>query len=93
MAAASLEPISPELVLVCPELREQATAALPDPVWQAFLGDVQRRSTPEPVETETLSLQRALAAAILAPLAPLLATAAFVVLVTTLLTFVADAVR
>jgi hypothetical protein len=29
VAAAAAEPISPELVLVCPELRERALAALP----------------------------------------------------------------
>jgi hypothetical protein len=29
--------ISPELVLVCPELAEQARAALPDQPWEAFL--------------------------------------------------------
>lgn len=32
MSAAATEPISPELVLVCPELRASALAALPDPV-------------------------------------------------------------
>ena len=34
--AAALEPLSPELVLVSPELREQALAALPDRPWEAF---------------------------------------------------------
>ena len=35
MAAAGQ--ISPELVLVCPELAERARAALPDRPWEAFL--------------------------------------------------------
>jgi hypothetical protein len=30
-------PISPELALVCPELAEEARAALPDRPWEAFL--------------------------------------------------------
>ena len=30
------EPISPELVLVCPELRERALAQLPPLPWEAF---------------------------------------------------------
>ena len=44
MSAAEVEPISPELVLVCPELREEAIGALPDPVWRAFVVDVQTRT-------------------------------------------------
>jgi hypothetical protein len=31
------EPLSPELVLVCPDLRLEALAALPDRPWEAFL--------------------------------------------------------
>jgi hypothetical protein len=31
------EPLSPELVLVCPDLRPEALAALPDRPWEAFL--------------------------------------------------------
>jgi hypothetical protein len=33
----SREPLSPELVLVCPQLRLKALAALPDRPWEAFL--------------------------------------------------------
>jgi hypothetical protein len=39
------EIISPELVLVCPELRERALAQLPDAVWQSVV--VQTRHSPE----------------------------------------------
>jgi hypothetical protein len=35
--ATSREPLSPELVLVCPQLRLKALAALPDRPWEAFL--------------------------------------------------------
>ena len=36
-SAISPEPLSPELVLVCPQLRLKALAALPDRPWEAFL--------------------------------------------------------
>jgi hypothetical protein len=36
-SALSPEPLSPELVLVCPQLRPKALAALPDRPWEAFL--------------------------------------------------------
>jgi hypothetical protein len=36
-SAISPEPLSPELVLVCPQLRLNALAALPDRPWEAFL--------------------------------------------------------
>ena len=38
------EAISPELVLVCPELRLKAIAALPDPDWDAVLARVRLRA-------------------------------------------------
>jgi hypothetical protein len=47
VAAAALEPISPELVLVCPELRERALAELPDRAWEAWVAQVRIR-TPNP---------------------------------------------
>ena len=47
MAAASLEPISPELVLVCPELRQQAIALLPDFAWQTFVAQARARAVPQ----------------------------------------------
>ncbi len=50
MAAALLEPISPELVLVCPELRQQAIALLPDFTWQTFVAQARARSVPQAPE-------------------------------------------
>jgi hypothetical protein len=50
MAAAVLEPISPELVLVCPELREQALALLPDFGWQTFIAQARARAVPQAPE-------------------------------------------
>jgi len=38
LLTADLGPISPELVLVCPELAERARAALPDPPWSRPVG-------------------------------------------------------
>jgi hypothetical protein len=50
MAAALLEPISPELVLVCPELRQQAIALLPDFTWQTFIAQARARAVPQAPE-------------------------------------------
>ena|SRR2546430_10474499 len=50
MAAAVLEPISPELVLVCPELRQQAIALLPDFSRQTFIAQARARSAPQAPE-------------------------------------------
>ncbi len=83
------EVISPELALVCPELRLKAIAALPDPDWDAVLARVRLRAS---------------AAAVAAPvrrrvpelLMPLVVAAVFFVSVTlgTLaLTLIADSVR
>lgn len=83
------EVISPELALVCPELRLKAIAALPDPDWDAVLARVRLRAS---------------AAAVAAPvrrrvpelLMPLVVAAIFFVSVTlgTLaLTLIADSVR
>ena len=47
MAAARLEPISPELVLVCPELRQEAIALLPDFIWQTFIAQARARAVPQ----------------------------------------------
>ena len=83
------EAISPELALVCPELRLKAIAALPDPDWDTVLARVRLRAS---------------AAAVAAPvrrrvpelLMPLVVAAIFYVSVTlgTLaLTLIADSVR
>lgn len=37
-------PLSPELVLVCPELRERALSDLPDPEWAATVAQVRART-------------------------------------------------
>jgi hypothetical protein len=39
------EAISPELALVCPELRLKAIAALPEPDWDAVLARVRLRAS------------------------------------------------
>lgn len=38
MSLAAVEPLSPELALVCPELRARAIAALPELPWLAVRG-------------------------------------------------------
>ena len=82
------ETISPELVLVCPELRMRAIAALPDPDWDNILARVRIRAAatePAPAAPVWSSL-----------VAPVVVSAAFfvaVVLATLTLTLVADAVR
>jgi hypothetical protein len=50
MDAVLLEPISPELVLVCPELRQQAIAVLPDFAWQTFIAQARARAVPQSPE-------------------------------------------
>jgi hypothetical protein len=50
MSVAEVEPISPELVLVCPELREWAISTLPDFTWRSFVEQARVRTVPEPAE-------------------------------------------
>ncbi len=83
------EVISPELALVCPELRLKAIAALPDPDWDAVLARVRLRASAAagaaPVRRRVPEL-----------LMPLVVAAIFFVSVTlgTLaLTLIADSVR
>jgi hypothetical protein len=81
------EAISPELALVCPELRLKAIAALPEPDWDAVLARVRVRP-----------LAGAPARARLIPelLMPLAVAAMFflsVTLGTLVLTLIADSVR
>ena len=92
MAVVMVEPISPELVLVCPELRERAIASLPDVAWRAFVQELGR-TVPEPVEVTRSKLRRPTAAALLSPLVQLLALPVCVVALTLVLTLVADATR
>jgi hypothetical protein len=97
MAAALLEPISPELALVCPELRRQAIALLPDFTWQTFVAQARARSVPQAPEriVGALRLRDALRAAVeMAGLLPwALAWFVCITLGTLAMTLVADATR
>jgi hypothetical protein len=64
MAALAAEPLSPELALVCPELRARAIAALPELPWL----EVRRSAPDEHAEAED--------DAVLAPLASICREAA-----------------
>lgn len=44
MAAVSDGELSPELVLVCPELRDRVLAEMPDPEWVATIAQVRART-------------------------------------------------
>ena len=44
MTAVSDGPLSPELVLVSPELRKHALAEMPDPEWVAIVAQVRART-------------------------------------------------
>jgi len=44
MAAASEGPISPELVLVSPEIRARVLESMPDPAWVATVAQVRART-------------------------------------------------
>jgi len=97
MAAAVLEPISPELVLVCPELRPQAIALLPDFSWQTFIAQARARSVPQAPERilETRGLRDVLRTAVqmAGPLAWALTWFVCGTLGTLAMTLVADATR
>ena len=51
MVAVVLEPISPEIVLVCPELRQRAIAALRDFGSEALVAQARARAVPQAPET------------------------------------------
>lgn len=87
------EPISPELVLVSPELREQAIAALPDPSWDSILAQVRARAALAPApERERVSPREGATLVWHAAAVPLLAVAVATA-VTLVLTVIADAKR
>lgn len=44
MTAVSDGPLSPELVLVSPEIRERALESMPDPEWVATMAQVRART-------------------------------------------------
>lgn len=83
------EAISPELALVCPELRLKAIAALPDPDWDAVLARVRLRASA--VATAPAARRR-----VPELVMPLVVAALFflsVTLGTLVLTLIADSVR
>jgi len=53
MATAAIEPISPELVLVCPELREQALQQLDEAAFRSYVsrGEAELEPALEPPQT------------------------------------------
>jgi hypothetical protein len=85
------EAISPELVLVCPELRMRAIAALPDPDWESVLARVRLRAAAASVAVPVPSARRL--PDLLAPVAVMATFFTTVVLVTLTLTLIADSVR
>jgi hypothetical protein len=97
MDAALLEPISPELALVCPELRQQAIASLPDFTWQVFVAQTRARVVPQaPERTARVLAREARQAAVeMITLVVPFASAAFVcvTLVTLAMTLIANAIR
>ena len=93
MSAIGVEAISPELVLVCPELREEALAALPDVTWASFVQTARIRAAPAPAEAPTQAALRGFAADLGASLVWALAAVALVIVATLALTLAADALR
>ena len=93
VAAVAVEPISPELALVCAELRERALAALPDPVWASFVGQAPARAVAPPRKPSVFSTLGAVALSLADELAPPVVAMLCGILFTLVLTFVADAIR
>jgi hypothetical protein len=86
------EAISPELVLVSPELRLKAIAALPDPDWDAVLSRVRLRAAATAVETPARRFRNPIPELLM----PVAVAALFffsVTLGTLVLTLIADSVR
>jgi hypothetical protein len=83
------EAISPELVLVSPELRLKAIAALPDPDWDAVLTRVRLRAA----TTSPASARRGRIPDLLMPLAVAALFFVSVTLGTLALTLIADSLR
>lgn len=93
MSSFSAEPISPELVLVCPELREQALAEQPQLPWQVVTAAVPMRTPPDSA-VGWISEAAADGVAALLQIARLATVVVVVCIVLTLiLTLVADMLR
>lgn len=84
------EAISPELVLVSPELRMKAIAALPDPDWDAVLARVRLRAA---ATVAPASARRQRIPDLLMPLAVAVLFFVSVTLGTLVLTLIADSLR
>jgi hypothetical protein len=94
MAAVAVEPISPELVLVCPKLRERAIATLPDYEWQIFVADARVRMVLRPAQPAgALGRLREGAAFVFEALVVPVVGVAILILATSTLTLVADLTR
>jgi len=83
------EAISPELALVCPELRLKAIAALPEQDWDAVLARVRVR----PLATAAPARRRQRIPDLLMPLAVAAMFFLSVTLGTLVLTLIADSLR
>jgi hypothetical protein len=95
MAVAGVEAISPELVLVCPELRDRALASEPD-AGEASVREHTRhpvRTAARPVEAQAESLTRSAVAHLRRWLVYAAGTVIVVVAVTFVLTLIANATR
>ena len=81
-----LEPLSPELVLVCPELREQALAAAPPLPWERFA--TRRADAPRPTYAgaQGVAARRGLARELLLYVSGLAAPLVLIAMVVALLT-------
>ena len=97
MDAVFLKPISPELVLVCPELRQQAIAVLPDFARQTFIAQARARAVPQSPERIAGALlvgeARRAAVEMVKLLAWALTSFVCVTLATLAMTLIADATR
>jgi hypothetical protein len=94
MVTADLDAISPELVLVCPELREQALSALPDVTWQSFVERTRATIRPMPAPVQAAeSVTRAAVARFGTWLVYAVITVLLTVGATLAMTVIADATR
>ena len=84
------EAISPELALVCPELRLRAIAALPDPDWDAVLARVRLRAS---AAAAASPVRRGRIPDLLMPLAVAAMFFVSVTIGTLVLTLIADSIR